>query len=165
MPRVWLGLGTNLGDRAAHLSTALDSLRAIGRVEAVSSVYESEPVGFRDQPDFWNLVIRVQTDREPEEILGVAKEIEHEMGRRPSFRNAPRPIDIDLLLYDGRLVATPTLIIPHPRLTERAFVLRPLVELDPGLRHPSTGMHIHEYLHGAELEDTRLLFPGTQLLE
>jgi 2-amino-4-hydroxy-6-hydroxymethyldihydropteridine diphosphokinase len=165
MSRVWLGLGTNLGDRETNLTSALAALRGLGTIEAVSTVYESEPVGFREQPNFWNLALRLHTDLDPEALLGVVKAIEHDLGRRPTFPNAPRPIDIDLLLYDQELVAAPNLTIPHPRLTERAFVLRPLVELDPELRHPRTGKLLQEYLQEKELEETVALFPSARLLE
>ncbi|HEX7049181.1 MAG TPA: 2-amino-4-hydroxy-6-hydroxymethyldihydropteridine diphosphokinase [Longimicrobiales bacterium] len=166
MPRVYLGLGTNLGDREAHLREALRRLRAVVAIDAVSSVYQSEPVGYRAQPDFWNLVVRGRTELAPEALLEATRAIERAMGRRPSFRNAPRVIDIDLLFYDDVRMATPSLVLPHPRLIDRAFVLRPLVELDPELRHPGTGERLAEVLSRARgLERTEVLFPGSRLLE
>ncbi|MBX6363511.1 MAG: 2-amino-4-hydroxy-6-hydroxymethyldihydropteridine diphosphokinase [Gemmatimonadetes bacterium] len=160
----YLGLGTNLGDREANLHDALRGLAGLGSIEAVSTVYASEPVGYRDQPDFWNLAIRMATTLAPPELLAGAKRIEAELGRRPSFRNAPRPIDIDILLYGDDVVASDALQIPHPRLLERAFVLRPLAELDPGLRHPVTGERLADRLHAPGLERTEPLFPGARLL-
>lgn len=165
MTRVYLGLGTNRGDRGANLRTALDGVREVADIEAVSSVYRSEPVGFRAQPDFWNLVVRAGTRLAPADLLDRLKRIEVEMGRRPSFRNAPRVIDIDILLYDGRTVREPSLEIPHPRMLDRAFVLRPLAEIDPDLRHPVTGRTVAEHLAEArDLERVEPLFPGRQLL-
>ena len=165
MRTVYLGLGTNLGERESNLRDALGRLAADVRIEAVSAVYESEPVGFRAQPDFWNLVVRGQTELEPRALLGAIKEIERAMGRRPSFRNAPRVIDIDILVYDDVVLDLPELSIPHPRMLERAFVLRPLAELAPGLVHPRTGRTIAEHLGSAVgLERAEPVFPGTRLL-
>lgn len=163
--RVYLGLGTNLGDREANLRAALARLAALGRIEAVSSVYRSEPVGYRSQPDFWNLVIELATGLAPEALLREAQRIERELGRTRAFRNAPRPIDIDVLLYEDRVIETSTLTVPHPRMLERAFVLRPLAEIAPRLRHPGTGAPIAEPLEREEpLERTERLFPGRRLL-
>lgn len=165
MARVYLGLGTNLGDREANLRAALERLREVATIEALSSVYRSEPVGYREQPDFWNLVVRARTELPPEALVEAAKRIEAELGREPAFRNAPRVIDIDLLFYDDLRITTPTLTVPHPRLLERGFVLRPLAELDPELRHPVTGERIADRLACAEgLERTERLFPGDRLL-
>ncbi|HEX7092016.1 MAG TPA: 2-amino-4-hydroxy-6-hydroxymethyldihydropteridine diphosphokinase [Longimicrobiales bacterium] len=166
MPTIYLGLGTNLGDRESNLREALRRLAELVRIEAVSSVYESEPVGFRAQPDFWNLVVRGQTELGPRALLGAIQEIERMMGRRPSFRNAPRVIDIDILLYDDVELDLPELSIPHPRMLERAFVLRPLAELAPGLVYPRTGRTIAEHLRSATgLERAEPLFPGARLLD
>lgn len=166
MPRVHFGLGTNIGDREANLRTALDELRQTVVIDAISSIYRSEPVGHREQPDFWNLVVRGRTGLAPETLLAAVKRIEREMGRTRSFRDAPRVIDIDILLYGTRRISTPSLEVPHPRMLERAFVLRPLAEVDPGLRHPGTGTRIADQLAGAgELERTERLFPGSRLLD
>lgn len=165
--RVYLGLGTNLGDRKRNLRAALRRLGAVLEIDAVSSVYETEPVGYREQPDFWNLVVRGRTALEPFALLAAAQRIERQLGREPSFRNAPRVIDIDLLLYGDLRLVTSKLEVPHPRMLERAFVLRPLAEVEPGLRHPVTGERISERLAavGAGLEHAQPLFPGTRLLE
>lgn len=166
MPRAYLGLGTNLGDREQNLREALRRLAAVLEIDGVSSVYETEPVGYTPQPDFWNLVVRGATRLEPESLLRAVERIERELGRQPSFPNAPRVIDIDLLLYDNVCLATPTLEIPHPRMLERAFVLRPLAELEPELRHPATGERIADRLValGAGLGRAEPLFPGHRLL-
>lgn len=162
---VFLGLGSNVGDRRAHLAAALRRLARILTIEAVSSVYETEPVGFRPQPDFWNLVVQGRTTLAPEDLLWETLRIESELGRRRGARNAPRTIDIDILLYEDRVFSTPTLVVPHPRMMERAFVLRPLAELDPELRHPVTGERIADRLEqGGPFERIERLFPGQDLL-
>lgn len=136
---VYLGLGSNLGDRQWNVALALGRLRrAFGAIEA-SSVYETEPVGFVDQPRFINMVVRARTELAPEQVLETVKAIEAALGRKREGmpRYGPRPIDIDVLLYDDRVIADgPGLEVPHPRMHERAFVMAPLAELAPELRHP-----------------------------
>ena len=133
---VYLCLGSNLGDRDKSLAQALALLCQQAKLEKVSSVYETEPVGYEEQPLFLNLVCQITTSLSPEELLRLAKAIEVRMGRVPSFPDAPRPIDIDILFYDNKSIKTQDLTIPHPRLAERAFVLVPLAEIAPGLVHP-----------------------------
>lgn len=135
----YLGLGSNVGDRGAHLRAALRGLEAHGvAVEAVSSVYETEPVGeFLDQREFLNAAARVATDLEPLELLDLCKVIEVEHGRVfGGPRHGPRPLDVDLLLLGDVELESERLVLPHPTLTERRFVLEPLLELDPDLRLP-----------------------------
>ena len=122
----YIGLGANLGDRAATLREAARRLGALGRITAVSSLYETEPVGFRDQPPFLNAVIALETGLTPAALFQGLLTIERELGRIRTFRNAPRTLDIDILFYDGQVIETPPLVVPHPRLHERAFVLVPL---------------------------------------
>lgn len=132
-----LGLGANLGDPERQL---VEALRRIGRVlslDAISSVYRTEPVGFRDQPDFLNLVCAGRTALEPAPLLDALRAIEETLGRVRSHRDAPRLIDIDILAFDDRVHADSRLVIPHPRLHERAFVLAPLAEILPQWRHPA----------------------------
>lgn len=131
--RAVLGLGSNLGDRVDYLRQALDALALLPgtSVTAVSSVYETAPVGYADQPDFYNLVAVVQTELSPRALLGGCLGIEAALGRQRTFRNAPRVVDIDLLLMEGVTSDDPELILPHPRMMERAFVLVPLAELFP----------------------------------
>jgi len=143
---VYLGLGGNLGDRKALLRAALAALAPAVRLEAVSSLYETEPVGFREQPDFLNAVAQGRTDLTPWALLARLKAIERALGRQQRFRNAPRPIDLDILFYDDLTVDDADLIIPHPRLAERAFTLVPLVELAPELPHPWLGRPVRELL-------------------
>jgi GTP cyclohydrolase-4 len=135
---VYLGLGTNLGDRQANLAEARGRLEEVFTIEGASSVYETEPWGFEDQPAFLNQVLVGLTDLPPDALLTSVKAIEGQMGRKPSFRYGPRLIDIDILIYDQVQLDSPSLTLPHPRLTERAFVLIPLAELAPDLRIPGT---------------------------
>lgn len=136
MARIYLGLGTNLGERRGNLSLALERLAQRMIIENVSSVYETDPVGYDKQPLYLNAVISAKTDLLPLELLSFVKTIEMDFGRKPSFRNAPRPIDIDILLYDNLIVQTEKLIIPHPRITERVFMLVPLLEIAPDIIDP-----------------------------
>jgi len=129
MPRAYLGLGTNLGDRHANLTAAVAALAATGTVTRTSRRYETAPVGFMQQPRFLNQVVELDTALAPLDLFHAVKRVEDEMGRTGTFRNGPRLIDIDILLYDDVALNTPVLTIPHPRLTHRAFVLRPLAEL------------------------------------
>lgn len=134
-----LGLGTNLGDRAANLRAALDGLAEIGIIDGESRLYESEPYGFAPQPRFWNMAVRIRTPLAPDRLLRAVKELEIRIGRTPTHRMGPRVIDIDILLYDDERIDEAGLRIPHPGMMDRAFVLAPLLDLDPGLVHPVTG--------------------------
>jgi 2-amino-4-hydroxy-6-hydroxymethyldihydropteridine diphosphokinase len=143
---VYIALGANLGDRRANLAEALRRLEPDIHVEAVSALYESPPQPPAPPPAYLNAACRVTTRLEPRDLLVYLKRIEREMGRETTERWAPRPIDLDIALYDDRIVDEPGLTIPHPRLAERAFVLRPLLDLDPNLTHPATGERLAELL-------------------
>ncbi|HWM55991.1 MAG TPA: 2-amino-4-hydroxy-6-hydroxymethyldihydropteridine diphosphokinase [Solirubrobacterales bacterium] len=135
----YLGLGSNVGDREENLRAAIRMLGERGvEVEAVSSAYETEPVGeVLDQPDFLNAAIRIRTELEPEALLDVCKQIEAERGRAlDAPRHSPRPLDVDLLLLGEIELSTDRLTLPHPEVTSRRFVLAPLLELDPELTLP-----------------------------
>jgi 2-amino-4-hydroxy-6-hydroxymethyldihydropteridine diphosphokinase len=146
----YLGLGSNVGDRELHLRAAVAALRERGvEVDAVSSTYETEPVGeVLDQPDFLNAAVRIRTDLDPEGLLDVCKAIEVEQGRvLDARRHAPRPLDVDLLLLGDIELESDTLTLPHPQVTSRRFVLAPLLELDPELSLPD-GTHLSDALEG-----------------
>lgn len=136
MARLYLGVGTNLGDRMENLRAALVRLEPSMRVQSVSSVYETEPWGVTDQPRFLNLVVEGETELEPLALLDALKRTEREMGRGPGERYGPRVIDLDILLYDNLEFRSDRLEIPHPRLAERRFVLVPLAEIAPDIIHP-----------------------------
>ena len=121
-------------------------------VRAISSVYETEPVGYADQPNFCNMVAAIETQLTPDELLAELLAVEQAMGRQRTFRNAPRIIDMDVLLFDDVVQTTDHLTLPHPRMTERAFVLRPLVELNPDLVHPTSGQLFADILAHGDFE-------------
>ena len=152
---VYLGLGSNLGDRRRNLRAALERLAPLVRIEAVSSLYETEPVGPHDQPSFYNAVCRGATELSPQELLRHVQEIERALGRRPSGRWGPRLIDIDLLLYGDSIVDEPGLTVPHAELANRAFVLTPLAELAADLRHPRLGRSMGSLAEEADRSGVR----------
>ena len=143
---VFLSIGTNLGERAKNLQRALEGLAGFCRMEATSSLYETDPWGYTDQPAFYNLAVRVQTALEPDGLLKALKALEAEIGRVPGFLYGPRLIDLDILTYDDLQLAIPGLTIPHPMLAERAFVLVPLAEIAPLLLVPGLNETVQELL-------------------
>ena len=147
MKRVYLSLGSNLGDRQANLQKALQQLGE-NRIEVrrVSSLYRTEPVGYTEQPWFVNCVAEVMTDLMPLQLLRRCQAIERQMGRRPGPKNGPRLIDIDVLLYENTVVSSTEIAIPHPRMAERRFVLVPLNDLAPALEEPLSRLTVRQML-------------------
>jgi 2-amino-4-hydroxy-6-hydroxymethyldihydropteridine diphosphokinase len=138
MPTVYLSLGSNVGDREANLRAAIAALSPAGvQVHQISSIYETEPVDYLDQPWFLNCVVEAETDLQPPALLQALRAVEAQLGNKKEFAKGPRKIDLDILLYGHETIATPELQIPHPRMLSRRFVLTPLSELAPHLQHPS----------------------------
>jgi 2-amino-4-hydroxy-6-hydroxymethyldihydropteridine diphosphokinase len=158
---VYLGLGSNLGDREAHLDRGLAALAARGvRVTAVSSIYETEPVGGPAQGPYLNLVASAETALSPEALMQAALQAEAEAGRVRTVRNAPRTLDVDILFHGTLVRQTATLTLPHPRLHERRFVLVPLAELAPALSHPALGRTVGELLAACPDHSRIEVWPG-----
>jgi len=141
---VYLSLGSNVGDRAGNLNAAIERLRVFGEVVAVSAFYETEPVEFTAQPWFVNCAVALNTEKTPRELLAGILDIEQKLGRRREQKKGPRIIDIDILLYGDAIVEASGLTIPHPAMHERRFVLEPLAEIAPDVRHPVFNRTIKE---------------------
>jgi 2-amino-4-hydroxy-6-hydroxymethyldihydropteridine diphosphokinase len=146
MATVYIGIGSNIGDRERNFEEALRKLVSIVnlKISDRSRWYSSKPAGGPPQEDYLNGVLRIETDMSPESFLSELKKIENDMGRMPSGRNHPRVIDLDILLYNDRIVRTKELTVPHPKMHERSFVLKGLAELAPDLMHPVTGKTVGE---------------------
>ena len=136
LSEVYLGLGSNLGDRAANIARGLELLGQVSKHMVASSIYETDPKGFGSQPKFLNAACRIWTGLDPFQLMAALKDIEVAVGQPRAFVNAPRSLDIDMLIYGGAVLESPTLAVPHPRMHERAFVLVPLAEIAPQVRHP-----------------------------
>ena len=143
---VYLALGTNLGDRMDNLCRAIAALSPSVKVTALSSVYETPPWGYADQPAFLNMALAAETDLEPLALIAFLKKLETDLGREKTFHNGPRLIDMDILFYDDLVFEQADLVIPHPRLHERAFVLVPLNDIAPDLMHPVLKRTIRDLL-------------------
>jgi 2-amino-4-hydroxy-6-hydroxymethyldihydropteridine diphosphokinase len=160
---VYLSLGTNLGDRRSNLIAALQHLQKVIEICTVSSVYETEPVGYLDQPRFFNLVCSGTTTLSAQELLKDVKEIEIRIGRLPSVRYGPRLIDIDIILYDDLHSTQDDLTVPHPRMAERAFVLVPLGEIAPDMIDPVSGLYVQELLSRVSQDGVKRLGPDLSI--
>lgn len=157
MTIAYLSLGSNLGDREAHLRKALEALEPRGvYVLRQSSIYETEPRDLREQPWFLNLVAEVETALSAPELLDTIHQIEQDLGRERAVSKGPRTIDIDILFFGGSVIATDTLEVPHPRTAERRFVLEPLSELSPDLPHPVTGRTVAQMLRAVSNQPVKL---------
>ena len=141
---VYLSLGSNLGEREGNLQRAISALRELGTVTGVSSPYETEPVEFTPQPWFLNCAVVLETEMMPKQLLARVLGIEQALGRRRTQPKGPRTLDIDILLFGNTVVDTPALIIPHPAMHERRFVLEPLAEIAPDARHPVLKRSVRE---------------------
>ena len=140
----YLSLGSNLGDRAGNLRSAIERLGALGKVVALSSLYETEPVEVTEQPWFLNCAVKLDTEKMPRQLLAGLLAIEQQMGRHRAQAKGPRTIDIDIVLFGNSILATTDLIIPHPSMQKRRFVLEPLTEIAPDVRHPALERTIKE---------------------
>ena len=141
---VHLSLGSNVGKRDEHLRDAISRLESAGRVISVSSFYETEPVEFTEQAWFVNCAISLETVETPEHLMKTLRGIEEEMGRRRTKKKGPRTIDIDILLFENAIIDSPRLTIPHPAMHQRRFVLEPLSEIAPEVRHPVLNRTVRE---------------------
>jgi 2-amino-4-hydroxy-6-hydroxymethyldihydropteridine diphosphokinase len=157
---VYLSLGSNLGDREANLREAITRLSALGEVTKISSFYETEPVEFTEQPCFVNCAVEMKTEAMPRQLLSSLLSMEREMGRRRVQRKGPRLIDLDIVLFGDVVVQTSELTIPHPAMQERRFVLEPLEEIAPEVRHPVLNKTVRELL--AELPQGEQLVRKTR---
>jgi 2-amino-4-hydroxy-6-hydroxymethyldihydropteridine diphosphokinase len=154
--RIYLGLGSNLGDRQATLDAAVAALAPSVLVLRRSALYETAPWGFTDQPAFLNQVLEAETDFEPKELLALLKATEEQLGRQDRFRNGPREIDIDILLIDDLVLNEDRLRVPHPGLHERAFILTPLADVAPDLIIPGQKQTVKDLLATLDTRDVKL---------
>jgi 2-amino-4-hydroxy-6-hydroxymethyldihydropteridine diphosphokinase len=143
---VYLSLGSNLGDREAQLQEVIRRLESTGTLRSVSSIYETEPVEFTDQPQFLNCAVALETSSTPEQLMLQLLTIEKAMGRQRIQKKGPRTIDLDILLFEDEVIATPVLTIPHPAMQYRRFVLEPLAEVAPDAMHPVLRKTVRELL-------------------
>jgi 2-amino-4-hydroxy-6-hydroxymethyldihydropteridine diphosphokinase len=153
---IYLSLGSNLGDRLGNLHTAINSLPPTVSHIIQSAVYETQPWGYPDQPDFLNQCIKASTSLGPAELLAFLKDIEAKMGRQETFRFGPRIIDLDILFYNDLVLDTHTLTIPHPRIAERSFILFPLADIAPDLFHPVLHKTIQQLKAGMDTSGIHL---------
>jgi 2-amino-4-hydroxy-6-hydroxymethyldihydropteridine diphosphokinase len=152
MTLVYLGLGSNMGDKEDFIKQAIMRIKKFCEITRISSIYEAEPVGNKNQDWFLNCVLEGKTDLSPKELLSACKEIEHQLGRKMVMKNGPRVIDIDILFYGNDVIKNDDLVIPHPRLHERLFVLQPMMDINPNLVHPVLKKTIKELYNQVHVE-------------
>ena len=158
---VYLALGSNLGDREQNLQRAIETLNQTGiQILRASSIYETAPMLFEDQPWFLNQILEAKTSLFPRQLLHAAKDVERDLGRKRTIANGPRVIDVDILLYGRTVMTSAELTLPHPRMTERRFVLEPLSELAPKLRHPVSKRTILELLGATKTQNVKPYIPA-----
>lgn|SRR5699024_1313700 len=157
MKIAYIALGTNIEPRESYLTGALEKVTAHEeiKIKNISSIYETDPVGFTDQADFLNMIIEVETTLSPFDLLAYCQEVENRLGREREIRFGPRTIDLDILLYGEETVETEELTVPHPRMHERAFVLVPLAELAPNYVIPGVGEKVEELLEQLPEDDKK----------
>lgn len=158
-----ISLGSNLGDKPGHIRTGLSEIAALTgtSITARSRLYQTEPVGYREQDWFLNAAIQIRTHLSAEDLMKALQEIEHRAGRRRGcIRFGPRTLDLDILLYDDLVMETPHLIIPHPRMHERHFVLQPLCDIDPAMMHPVLGRSVAQLIRGIDISGQQLQVYG-----
>jgi 2-amino-4-hydroxy-6-hydroxymethyldihydropteridine diphosphokinase len=158
--RIFIALGSNLGERLGNLQKAAAGMPPEVDVLAASLIYETDPWGFVDQPAYLNQVLEATTRLEPAALLAYLKQLESRLGRVVTFRNGPRIIDLDILFYDRLIMKTDGLCIPHPRMHERAFVLVPLADLAPGFRHPVLKKTVQELLQEVDQHGVHQMVEG-----
>lgn len=161
---VYISFGSNLGDREGNINRALKLIEENSKIEIlkVSLLYETEPVGYKDQPWFLNGALKIETNLSPEELLVTLQGIEERLGRRRNFKDGPRTIDLDILLFNGQLIDTPKLKIPHPKMHLRNFVLVPLSEIAEGVIHPGLNKTIKELLLESPDKSRVKIWEGSQ---
>jgi 2-amino-4-hydroxy-6-hydroxymethyldihydropteridine diphosphokinase len=153
MSTAYVALGANQGDRLHNLEEAVRLVSEIGEIHAMSPIYETEPVGFADQPWFLNAVMSVDTDLSPLALLLALQDVERKLGKATPFTNGPRTIDLDMLLYDDLVQESPDLALPHPRMHERRFVLTPLADIAPDVTHPTEHATVSQLLNSLRRSD------------
>lgn len=160
MHTVFIALGSNLGDRQENLRTAIDSMLPEIVPLKCSPIYETPPWGYTDQPKFLNQVVKAETNLSPDSLLIYLKGIESTIGRQETFRYGPRLIDLDLLFYNGEVIESPPLTVPHPQIAKRAFVLIPLADLAPEFVHPTLRLTVADLLTKVDLHGISLYASG-----